>query len=343
LNSIPGLLSECLKSGFSKSEKIQAYRLLTISYLYNDDPIGAEASFMNLLKVEPEYRVTENEPVELEHFSNQFITTPIISWRMSVGANASFVDVIHVNGTDNTDSTRQQYTVDFGFVMNGSVELHFSKFVSLQSGIELSSHKFRYSNELYQDSFVNEAGEIVVVTDNLRKAENRVTLSLPIALKFTYPFELWHPYAYLGYSPNFNFQETADASFIPGSTGGFTQTAVTGPKLDISLIRKNFTHSLLFGMGVTRRFGYKYGFIDVRYKAGLKNVLEENNQFAFEQNENINNYTWRYQIVDDDFRLNSLSISAGIVIPMYKARRKNTVTIQTVVQGWFKRKNTKDE
>ena len=67
LNGIPGLLVECLRSGFSRSEKIQAYRLLTISYLYNDDPFGAENSFLKLLELDPEYRVTENDPVELEY------------------------------------------------------------------------------------------------------------------------------------------------------------------------------------------------------------------------------------------------------------------------------------
>lgn len=345
LNGIPVLLSECLRNGFSRSEKIQAYRLLTISYLYNDDPFGAENSFLKLLELDPEYRVTENDPVELELLSNQYIADPIISWRLSAGANATFggVNILHVNGTDNTADTKEKYSSGYGFQVNGSADIHFSNFISLMIGVEFGSSQFGYTNELFEGTFLNAEGAVEPVVDLLSKKENNLYLSIPLAVKFTYPIYKWHPYAYIGFSPDFSFNHRADLTLTPGSTGSVTQSPVTGPKLDISSIRKDVTYSMLYGLGVMRRIGYKYVFVDLRYKGGFKNNLVEKNQLDFEASEDINDYTFKYGMVDDDLRLNAFSISAGVVIPMYKPRRKNTVTLQTTVKSWFKRKEKQDE
>ena len=53
--------------------------------------------------------------------------------------------------------------------------------------------------------------------------------------------------------------------------------------------------------------------------------------------------TFKYGLVDDDLRMNGFTVSLGVVIPMYKPRRKNTVTLQTIMKGWFTKKEKDDE
>ena len=132
LKGIPALLHDCI-SKYSRQQKVQAYRILTMAYLYNDDPIGAERSFLDLLGVDPEYQIIESDPIELEHLSAQYISTPIIGWQVMAGTNMSLIQVIHVNGIDNTDNSQQSYSPGFGFVANGSVDVHFSKNFSLMA------------------------------------------------------------------------------------------------------------------------------------------------------------------------------------------------------------------
>ena len=55
IERIPSILHECINK-FTPEQKVEAYRLLTITYLYMDDPFGAESSFLNLLKVCEKYK-----------------------------------------------------------------------------------------------------------------------------------------------------------------------------------------------------------------------------------------------------------------------------------------------
>jgi hypothetical protein len=346
LNGISALLNACLNNGFTKEQKVQAFRILTMTYLYNDDPYAAEQSYLALLAEDPEYQLLDTDPIELEHLGEQYITTPIISWRFMVGANTSFITVIHENGTYNINDSQQKYTPDFGFNVNGAVDVHFSKMVSITAGLELSSHKFRYSNQFFEGT-VQTLGATQTVSDEQTKEENFIEASLPISIKLDFPINNsgWSVYAYGGYSINYNWLYRADLRITPGDAGSGSnvQATVSGPKLDIGIIRKDWTQSFLGGVGVKKRFGYKYGFIDIRYKGGLTNLLQEEKQFSFENNEELQEYTFTYAMVDDDFRLNALSINVGVIIPMYRPRKKNTVTIQTIVNGWFSKKDKTDE
>ena len=56
LYGIPSGLKDCLDNGFTKQERIQAYKLLTITYLFIDDPISAENSYLSLLRLDPEHK-----------------------------------------------------------------------------------------------------------------------------------------------------------------------------------------------------------------------------------------------------------------------------------------------
>jgi len=133
LYSIPSLLQDCIEGG-SKQDKIDAYRMLTITYLYIDDPYGAQNSFLGLLKLDPEYRIKPSDPVELEYLSKEFITTPIFSWRVRGGINYSLISVINKNGVGNTNLNTEKYKGLIGANIIGSFDVHFNKIISL--GIE---------------------------------------------------------------------------------------------------------------------------------------------------------------------------------------------------------------
>lgn len=108
LYGIPALLTECIDKG-SKQDKIEAYRLLTLTYLYIDDPIAAQNSFISLLKLDPEYRVDSTNHIELLHLSKEYITSPIVSWSVGGGVNMSNVTVIHENGSYNPNFSNENY------------------------------------------------------------------------------------------------------------------------------------------------------------------------------------------------------------------------------------------
>ncbi len=68
LNEIPTSLEECLdkknlKTEFTiKEEEIQAFKLLTLVYIYLDDQRNANKSILRLLKSDPEHQPDPQDP-----------------------------------------------------------------------------------------------------------------------------------------------------------------------------------------------------------------------------------------------------------------------------------------
>ena len=78
LYAIPGKLDECLKSGFSKNEMIEAYQLLALTYININQQDKAKESMIKLLKLQTDYQVVKNvDPDELYSLYQGIETDPI--------------------------------------------------------------------------------------------------------------------------------------------------------------------------------------------------------------------------------------------------------------------------
>ena len=326
---IPAILFDCLDK-FTSLQKIEAYRILTITYLYLDDPIGAETSFLALLDEDPEYRVSANDPIELEYLSKQYISTPIISFSGKAGVNFSTVTILNYNRLDSDFSPNPIYKTGAGFVLQGAGELHFNKTVGLNLELELSSRSYTRESELFKDNPEQQ---------NLTQDRFVMHGSLPIYLKYTYPGTIYSPYVYAGYSPSLTLLSRSKDTREPDTRGG---GIVEGPTLDNGNSTTDFSHSLIFGIGLKRRIKYKYILVDLRYRLGMTNMNNQQNQYDI-NNDATKEKIFKYSSLDDDLRWNGIELTVGYVWPQYKPRKKNSVTLQTVFKGLFKKKDNVDE
>ena len=338
LYGIPALLSDCIEQGStSKQDKIEAFRLLTLTYLYIDDPIAAQNSFLALLKLDPEYRVDSTNHIEIVHLSKEYITTPIVSGRVRLGANMTNIATIHENGSYDLNNNKEKYTAAFGFSAIGSFDVHFSKIISFSVESDLQYTAFKYDNTIFSSS----TGESNL-KDEVALHEKAWSISLPVSIKLTYPGEIYYPYVYGGYSPNYNIITNTDALYTKRE--GISTTETEDNNLDISDLREDFSHSYIVGAGIMRRINYNYIFIDVRYKIGMNNRVVREEQFNLEgeDKEAINKYALTYLQQDNFFRENQLNITVGYVWPKYKPRKRKSVTATSFIGGLFKKKQ-KDE
>jgi len=341
LYGIPALLSDCIEKGsVSDQDQIEAYRLLTLTYLYIDDPIAAQNSFLALLKLDPEYRVDSTNHIEIVHLSKEYITTPIVSGRVRLGANMTNIATIHENGSYVLTNSKEKYTAAVGLSAIGSFDVHISKFISFSVESDLQYSAFKYANTVFSNSNGEPNSK-----DEIDLQEKAWSISLPISIKLTYPGEIYYPYVYGGYSPNYNIITNTDATYkkIDGGDGG-AQTITQDNNLDISDLREDFSHSFIVGAGIMRRINYNYIFIDIRYKIGMNDRLVREEQFNVEGEGkgDINKYTLTYQQQDNFFRENQLNITVGYVWPKYKPRKRKSVTATSFIGGLFKKKQ-KDE
>ena len=270
LYDIPGIMEGCLGNNkLSRQQEVEAYELMSLTYLYIDEPELAEESYLNLLKADPEYEPDSSVEVEIEFLSKNFKTTPIITlYPAKIGANVTFPQVINTNGTDNTNSSKQTYKSLWGVQIGGGADLNISSKWSLGAEAWFHINQFRFINQFFD-------------TDSLQIDEQHWSVSVPVFLRYTQKIHNWYPYAYGGYSISYLINATANPSFyeiteIFDQDGNF-EDRITNPdigrSLDLTHIRSQLNHNLLFGLGVKYRLQYQYISFDVRYALGLNNRL----------------------------------------------------------------------
>jgi len=73
LHELPDLLKNCLNSGFTQQERVTAYKLLTLSYIYLEEPEKADESMLKLLETNPYFEINAAvDPAEFIALYNTF-------------------------------------------------------------------------------------------------------------------------------------------------------------------------------------------------------------------------------------------------------------------------------
>ncbi len=333
LYQIPSLLEKCLRKGFSEQDKLEAYELLTLTYLYIDDPISAERSFLDLLTLNPEYRVDSTTQIELLHLSKEYITTPIISWRARFGVNSTTVSVTDRSGTHSLNDNKEAYKMGLGVSAIASLDIHFNRNLSVSIESDFSYNSFNYQNTVFNVNEVSNAKDLI----NLK--EKSYNIGLPITLNYTLYRNKYYPYIYAGYSPSYNILTNTNAHYT--QIDDETEIITEDKNLNLSSIRNRMIHSGIIGVGLKKRIKHNYIFVDLRYKFGLSKRLNKETKNNFDTESSINKYLFEYQQIDNNFRQNELTFTVGYIWPKYKPRKRKSVTAKSFIGNFFNKK--KDE
>lgn len=316
LYEIPGTLRPCLEKGFNKSQKIQAYLLLTRTYLFLDDPASAEDSYLHLLKLDPEFELDrDRDPMDVLYLSRKFTTTPIFVLFAKLGGNCSKARPIANYGVDNTQFSKESYLTEYGFQVTGGGELNFSDYVSIGMELGVTQNSYAYENILFDH-------------DLQTFKETQFNLVSATYLKYRYKVNKFSPFAYGGISLYRLISAKADVMlvdrFATDDDGALPEFSVTGPQLDIEMLRRTFNKAFLVGLGLNYRFGYNYFLVDIRGSFGINDLVESSHRYA------NSDLLYKFGFTDDAKRLNSLSISVGYIKPLYKPRKKSSRQINFI-------------
>ncbi len=318
LYEIPELIQPCLEDGFTKEEKIRAYRLLTLTYLFLDYYEKADESYLELLTLSPEYNTNDEiDPVEIINHHNKFTTKPLFYITpVKIGFNFSFANVLldyslsqGLNGSEKYSSI-PGFHIGFGgeMVIYGNFHLSAELFVSRKNLHLTDSHWDFYNTNL----------DI-----------NHTEFELPVMLKYNFFRGKINPFISGGVSPGYLFN--ASVRNIKGNYN--IKSDIEGapdeefpvqprPELNTSKMKNRFNYSLLFGGGINYKIGINYLVFEARYSIGMLNVTNEKNRWNIDQNfPSGRDLKFPPGHVDDDFKINNLSFLVGFVKPLYKPRK----------------------
>lgn len=322
---IPTLLAGCLDGNrFSNEEKVRVYMLLTQVYLLTDNPSEADGSYLKLLKANPEFIPSDQDPIDVVYLSKKFTSTPIFTPHFKLGGNISTQSIIYEQNVVSTpDSTQIERVALPGFTGGGGVEWNITD--NLGIGGEILFSQKRFSTRL-TDLFRH---------DDEQTVERQLWLDVPIYVRYGKNTGTVRPYGYVGGSVNLLLNSKVEEQYNDRTvaTGLEGDNVTPTPKLTrtITYKRNFFNRSLVFGGGAKVKIGRDFVLIDVRYMPGLSNVTNyKYNNYASKSPDEIDPSAWQFASIGDLFRVNNFSLSVGYVRPLYNPRKTNRVKTKSV-------------
>jgi hypothetical protein len=298
LTEVAGILESCLKDGFTKDQKLQAYRLLILTNIFSDEPGMAEQNLLHLLKEDPEYKINPAvDPAEFITLYNSYNTSAVISIGLVGGINQSRAHVRNAFSTDNANN-KATYLPHIGFQAGAMADIKLYKNLQLTTGVLAESKTYEYKNLLFNYS-------------NLDMNEQQLWMELPLALKYNFGKRKLIPYLYSGGSFN----------LLLSSTGNFKRVSIngdndaSGPNVTLTSLRNKINYYAVFGTGLRYKLGYGYLNLDIKYSMGLTNIANSKNRYSDP------NLLYYYGYIDSNFTLNNLFISVGYFKSFYKPKK----------------------
>ncbi|MDQ2658118.1 MAG: PorT family protein [Bacteroidota bacterium] len=304
LHELPALLNKCLsENGFNDEEKVSAYKLLTLTYIYLEEPAKADEMMLALLRADTEFKVNDAvDPAEFVALYKTFRTHPIYRVGGKLGAVATVPSIM---SADFVDDGTNEYSYNFGF----------SATVAAEIPLGVLSRKFTLNPELsfqlLSFNATNSGADPVKVTE---ATETQAWISLPVTMQYSL-YEKGITNMFIGAGVSADYLMSSSVKIF--SDRGDENSTVSENTYSVMAQRKQFNSGLLLSAGYKRKIGKGYLILEARFKMGLLPMLAKADTYE--------NYTlvYNYHYVDGIFRLNTLSLSAGYLLNRYNPRKLN--------------------
>ena len=304
LEDIPAILEPCFTENVSRDFELQAYKLIILSYIFDDNQIKADESMLSFLKAFPEYKVTPDDPVEFVFLFDTYESIPLYSIGISAGTNFTHQFISERFSTGDLNSPDITYKwFEPGYEAGLRFSRNFSNDYEVNIEVNYSTGKFGYLQKM----------------ENVYESEVINTLSrIEIPLTVTYDFKEFsegskiRPFLRFGFAVSSLVSGKADFSmkYLNGENS-FSKNGV-----DISSNLNSMNFWLVGGGGLKYTLPSGHFFLDLRYNFGLMEEKGDGN--GFDNNEQI----YQYMHLDDNYRQGTISVQLGYVMSFYQFRKK---------------------
>lgn len=306
LHELPNLMGDCFaKSEWTTQERVDAYKLLTLAYIYLEEPEKADDMMLNILKTDPEFKPNDNiDPAEFVALWRTFRTEPVYRLGVKFGANATQPNVHSYTALN---EGKENYEHGYGFQGGVSMEVAiFNDLLILNPELYFQSKSFKANNTFFEDG-QKTAGKI-----SLR------SLSLPVSVQYPLPIKRkridpkWSPYVSAGVATDFLLGVVTDLE-----TNVQNQSPVNTSSTEKTQY-KLFNFAPIVSVGVKGKVKKAEIVAEIRYNFGASTIFDKQKLYD-SQYEVFGN-----KFVHGPFSLNTLSVSVGYLLNKYIPRKKTT-------------------
>ena len=315
LDAVIEMLYPCIETGFNKNEKVQAYRLIALTFLFDDKIDQAKATMYELLKLNPEFEINEVvDPIEFKELHKKFITYPIFSYGFIAGLNFTKVNLRETYGVDNFESSGiySSNGIGYQFGAHGAVVIKPRFYANLE--VFFKGTKFQFNDNLEFHSFMSNQ-DTLSAFGTLQSNENHSWLSIPFSLTYDFPLnKKMLTYARLGATSNLllSAQSTLDRRYEEK----YSLPNISRGAVNMKDNRNDLNFWLTAGTGIKYKIPRGNLFFDIRYNHALKKANDPTARYSNPE------LLYQYFYVDDDFKMSDLCFSIGYTRHIYDPKIK---------------------
>lgn len=302
IESIPALITDCIKSGFTKEEGIQAYKLLINAYIFDNNIQKSEEMMLAFLQKYPEYEIIATDPNEFVHLMDQFNNRPRLLIGIMTGINLSQIRTSENIGTHQVKGNPGDYKPDgVGF------QVGFMLAKNLTERIEFDAEA-QYKQAVY--SYVVKPEDISL----LKFRETQSSIQFPVTSTYTFLHGKLRPYIRAGFLSGLIVSSSAN---LTKTFADNVATPVSGEQINLIDKRNRINFWAIIGGGIKYKIPKGYLRADIRYNFGLKNQVNNNSW-----TDTRSDLEWKYGYRDDKNIRDDLAFNIGYVRIIYNPRKK---------------------
>jgi Outer membrane protein beta-barrel domain len=279
LHEIPSQLHNDVISAMNKQEKVEAYKILCLSYIYLEEPEKADEAMLNILRTDPYFEINEAvDPAEFVALYKTFRTRPIYRIGAKLGVNATRPNVVETaSAVELADGSEYKFLI--GFQFGAAADLPLTKNLTLHGDLLFQQKKFNLKLEV--DRGLGEGGE--ELTNKFEGDESQTWISLPLTVEYKFLEKKFNPYVGGGVAIDYLI-----GSKITSIRARENETSIEEKSYDFKPQRNALNISTVVVAGVKLRMAGGYFIAEARFIYGLTQVSSketsyENTQYALEQ------------------------------------------------------------
>jgi len=306
IDEIPDLLTGCMESGFTRGQRIEAYKLIILSYLFDDDQFAAEKMMDEFLRKFPEYEIMPNDPVEFVYLLESYKTSSFYSLNLTFGTTFSNRRVIESYSAMNIDQTEFSDITGTGFQVGFGISRNLLKSVNGNIGVFYVVNNYSYTEEC--TTLLDLLDSQPLSFADLPVKEQVKIISIPLTLSYSFGRGNLNYVGRIGGLAGF----INDATLSPSRSQPELETI--SETVDIKDHRNSMYYAIVTGCGIEYKIPRGFLVLDIRYQIGLQNM------FSGDRYSSPRLYS-RYSYIDDDFNLDYLSICFGYHFSIYQSKK----------------------
>jgi hypothetical protein len=306
IDEIPNLLAPCMEEGFTRSQKIEAYKLIILSYLFDDNQLEAEKSMVEFLRKYPEYEIMPNDPIEFVYLFESYRTTSVFSFGLTAAVNLTDPRIMEPYTVFDNNMAVSENHIKPGFTVGLGVGSYLSRKLLLNLEFNFSQNQYGFYDEIRVPvAGSNDAINAVTYSEKLYKFE------WPLTLAYEFTIKNMHYYVRGGFSA----AKINGANGLPSRKYSEELPPLSGETVDITGYRKNILFGGIIGAGMRFKIPRGIVLIDLRANMGLTNLVNPDKRYENQD------FTTKFYYLDDDFAINTFSLSAGYYFSFYKPKK----------------------